>query len=96
MRSWANLLRPSGSCKRRSPSWDTRHQVVWAEPVFSYVVHDAYALTGRTAVRLAAVRDGTTFLDDGFDTFGMNMPHVEHGSVVQPDPGGSPEGVDQT
>ncbi|MBA2810564.1 alpha-L-rhamnosidase [Streptomyces sp. KM273126] len=50
--------------------WDTHTRIVRAEPFFSYVVHDAYALAERTDVLLASVRDWTGFLHDGFDTFG--------------------------
>ncbi|MET7571202.1 hypothetical protein ABZT04_22255 [Streptomyces sp. NPDC005492] len=50
--------------------WDAHTRIVRAEPFFSYVVHDAYALAGRTDALLTAVRDWTVFLHDGFDTFG--------------------------
>ncbi len=50
--------------------WDARTRIVRAEPFFSYVVHDAYALAERTDALLSSVRDWTAFLRDGFDTFG--------------------------
>jgi hypothetical protein len=51
-------------------TWDARHQVVRAEPFFSYVVHDAYAVAGRTQTLLVALRSWSAFLHEGYDTFG--------------------------
>lgn len=50
--------------------WDVDRQVVRAQPFFSYIVHDAYALTGRFDALHASLRAWTAFLEDGFDTFG--------------------------
>src|SRR5690606_8986803 len=50
--------------------WDVHQEVVRAEPFFSYVVHDAVALAGRTDRLLMIMRSWTEFLHDGYDTFG--------------------------
>jgi len=50
--------------------WDTARQIVRAQPFFSYVVHDAYALAGRVDALLGSGRRWMVFLSDGFDTFG--------------------------
>jgi hypothetical protein len=50
--------------------WDAETEVVRAEPFFSYVVHDAYALAQRQDLLVDAMRSWTEFLHDGYDTFG--------------------------
>lgn len=52
------------------PDWDVDRQIVRAEPFGSAIVHDAFALAGRTAELLDSVRSWSTFLVDGYDTFG--------------------------
>jgi alpha-L-rhamnosidase len=50
--------------------WDAEREIVLAEPYFSYVVHDAVALSGRAELLLELVRRWQQFLVDGYDTFG--------------------------
>ncbi|WP_332643527.1 alpha-L-rhamnosidase-related protein [Aeromicrobium sp.] len=54
----------------RESTWDVHHQVVRAQPFFSYVVHDALAAAGLFDRLLDAIRDWSRFLKDGYDTFG--------------------------
>jgi hypothetical protein len=50
--------------------WDVDHQIVLAEPFFSYVVHDAVAAAGQADRLQGLLRRWSVFLHDGFDTFG--------------------------
>jgi alpha-L-rhamnosidase len=50
--------------------WDVDTEIVIAEPFFSYVVHDAVALAGRSAQLPRLLRRWSQFLDGGYDTFG--------------------------
>ncbi|MFJ9590431.1 alpha-L-rhamnosidase-related protein [Streptomyces acidicola] len=50
--------------------WDVDMEIVRAEPFLSYVVHDALAFADRTDLIVDAVRDWSSFLQDGHDTFG--------------------------
>lgn len=52
------------------PDWNVDREVVLAQPFFSYVVHDAVALTGRAGCLVELVRRWSQFLSDGYDTFG--------------------------
>lgn len=54
----------------RRVDWDERDETVVAEPFASFLVHDAYAVAGRRDLVVAAIRRWTSFLQDGFDTFG--------------------------
>lgn len=50
--------------------WDAEHEVVRAEPFFSYVVHDAVAAAGRADLLPGLLLRWRRFLVDGYDTFG--------------------------
>jgi alpha-L-rhamnosidase len=50
--------------------WDPEHEIVLAEPFFSYAVHDAVAKAGRAELLVDLVRRWDQFLVDGYDTFG--------------------------
>jgi hypothetical protein len=50
--------------------WDAAREIVRAEPFFSYVVHDALAAAGRHERLLEVMRDWSSFLVDGYDSFG--------------------------
>lgn len=50
--------------------WDPEHEMVLAEPFFSYAVHDAVAQAGRADLLIELVRRWEQFLVDGYDTFG--------------------------
>jgi hypothetical protein len=50
--------------------WNVHDEIVRAEPFFSYVVHDAVALAGRTDRLLEIMRSWSQFLQNGYDTFG--------------------------
>ncbi|MGW2287091.1 alpha-L-rhamnosidase-related protein [Streptomyces phaeochromogenes] len=50
--------------------WDTDHEIVKAQPFFSYVVHDAVARAGRAERLPDLLRAWSVFLHDGYDTFG--------------------------
>lgn len=50
--------------------WDAATQVVVAQPFASFLVHDAFAIAGRTDLLLDSLRRWTGFLADGYDTFG--------------------------
>lgn len=50
--------------------WDTRQEIVRAEPFFSSVVHDAVARAGRADLLPTLLRRWSRFLRDGYDTFG--------------------------
>jgi alpha-L-rhamnosidase len=50
--------------------WDPEHQIVLAEPFFSYAVHDAVAKAGRAELLVDLVRRWDQFLVEGYDTFG--------------------------
>ncbi|WP_190813950.1 alpha-L-rhamnosidase-related protein [Saccharopolyspora pogona] len=50
--------------------WDVEREIVRAEPFLSYVVHDALAAAGRVDLIVNALRDWTSFLRNGNDTFG--------------------------
>lgn len=50
--------------------WDVEHEIVRAQPFFSYVVHDAVAQAGLAGRIVDLVRDWSVFLRDGYDTFG--------------------------
>ncbi len=49
--------------------WDAEHEIVLAEPFFSYAVHDAVAKAGRAELLVDLVRRWDQFLADGYDTF---------------------------
>jgi alpha-L-rhamnosidase len=50
--------------------WDADTQIVLAEPFYSYVVHDAVAMSGRASELPTLLRRWSVFLHDGYDTFG--------------------------
>lgn len=50
--------------------WDVEREIVRAQPFFSYVVHDAVAQAGLADRIVDLVRDWSSFLHDGYDTFG--------------------------
>nr|WP_269475834.1 hypothetical protein [Streptomyces gossypiisoli] len=50
--------------------WDVDHEIVRAQPFFSYVVHDAVARAGHGIRLVDLVRDWSVFLREGYDTFG--------------------------
>lgn len=50
--------------------WDAEHEVVIAEPFYSYLVHDAVAEAGRAGDLVTLIRRWSQFLVDGYDTFG--------------------------
>ncbi|MFE0678654.1 hypothetical protein [Streptomyces sp. NPDC058867] len=71
--------------------WDVDHEIVRAQPFFSYVVHDAVARAGHGIRFVDLVRDWSVFLREGYDTFGecLGLGHararlVQH-SVPRPD-----------
>jgi alpha-L-rhamnosidase len=50
--------------------WDAEREIVRAEPFFSSVVHDAIAAAGRAELLPGLLRRWSTFLENGYDTFG--------------------------
>lgn len=50
--------------------WNAEEETVVAEPFASFLVHDAYAIAGRPDLLVANMRRWSTFLQDGYDTFG--------------------------
>lgn len=50
--------------------WDAAAQTVVAEPFAAFLVHDAYALAGRVDLIRSSIRRWSSFLHDGYDTFG--------------------------
>jgi len=50
--------------------WDVEHEIVMAQPFFSYVVHDAVARAGRAERLPDMLRRWSVFLHNGYDTFG--------------------------
>ncbi len=54
----------------RQVDWNPETQSVVAQPFASFLVHDAYAEAGRPDLVLGSIRRWSTFLQDGWDTFG--------------------------
>lgn len=52
------------------PDWDVDVEIVRAQPFGLSVVHDALGLTRSTDELLASIRSWSTFLTEGYDTFG--------------------------
>ncbi|QYX76626.1 alpha-L-rhamnosidase-related protein [Streptomyces akebiae] len=50
--------------------WDAEHEIVMAQPFFSYVVHDAVARAGQAERLPDLLRRWSVFLHEGYDTFG--------------------------
>jgi len=54
----------------RQVDWNPQTQTVVAQPFASFLVHDAYTEAGRTDLILGNLRRWSTYLQDGWDTFG--------------------------
>ena len=54
----------------RPIDWDAQTQTVVAEPFAACLVHDAYRAAGRIDLLIASMRRWSSFLVDGYDTFG--------------------------
>lgn len=54
----------------RLVDWNTESETVVAQPFASFLVHDAYAKAQRPDLILSSIRRWSTFLQDGWDTFG--------------------------
>jgi len=50
--------------------WDAASQTVVAQPFAAFLVHDAYVKAGRPDLLLTSLRRWSSFLRDGYDTFG--------------------------